>query len=167
MVLHKKTSNIKSPAKNSPKNAVGKSRKRSAPTSSEESSPVKKTRGARAAVVKQDSSESEPSSPISLESESSSVKSSPRKKATSSTAASRKTLTRSKIQSESESEGNKTPVKGRKATKQLKVDQFSTKVSTRNVRRARSLANGTDEDSMEIESPQPVSASKRGRGRRK
>lgn len=45
----------------------------------------------------------------------------------------RKTLTRSKIQSESESEGNKTPVKGRKATKQLKVDQFSTKVSTRNV----------------------------------
>lgn len=34
-------------------------------------------------------------------------------------------------------------------------------------RRARSLANGTDEDSMEIESPQPVSASKRGRGRRK
>lgn len=43
----------------------------------------------RAAVVKQDSSESEPSSPISLESESSSVKSSPRKKATSSTAASR------------------------------------------------------------------------------
>lgn len=162
-----KTSNIKSPAKNSPKNAVGKSRKRSAPTSSEESSPVKKTRGARAAVVKQDSSESEPSSPISLESESSSVKSSPRKKATSSTAASRKTLTRSKIQSESESEGNKTPVKGRKATKQLKVDQFSTKVSTRNVRRARSLANGTDEDSMEVESPQPVSASKRGRGRRK
>lgn len=43
----------------------------------------------RAAVVKQDSSESEPSSPISLECESSSVKSSPRKKATSSTAASR------------------------------------------------------------------------------
>lgn len=34
-------------------------------------------------------------------------------------------------------------------------------------RRARSLANGTDEDSMEIESPQPASASKRGRGRRK
>lgn len=47
----------------------------------------------------------------------------------------RKTLTRSKLHSESESEGNKTPVKGRKgtATKQLKIEQFSTKATNRNV----------------------------------
>jgi hypothetical protein len=47
----------------------------------------------------------------------------------------RKTLTRSQLQSESESEGSKTPVKGKKgtATKQLKIEQFSTKATNRNV----------------------------------
>ena len=46
-----KTSNLKSPTKDNPKVTLGKSRKRSAPTSSEESSPVKKTRGARFVLV--------------------------------------------------------------------------------------------------------------------
>ncbi|XP_062616219.1 sister chromatid cohesion protein PDS5 homolog B-like [Saccostrea cucullata] len=146
-------------AKDSPK---GKTQKRSAPSSSEESSPVKKTRRTRATPVKKDSSESDPSSPISMESEPSPV--TPSKKSTSSPAASRKTLTRSKLHSESGSEGNSSPVKGRKraATKQLRIDQFSTKPS--NVRRAKTLANGSlDGDSQES----PSSASKRGRGKRK